>query len=320
MPKQDATQSALAQLAAVRTWDNRASVERELRAALAAKSNFVVAKAAQIAGELAVAGVVPDLVSAFHRLMQNPAVRDKTCAATTAIAGALHHLDYREPDVYRAGIHHIQMEGSFGPPIDAAAQLRAECALGLARSLDPKAAYEIVDLLSDPWPFARVGAIRAIAARGDLAAELLLRLKAANNTGDTEMLAECFAGLLAAAPKESLEFVGRFAESEDDEVAGIALLALGESRIQGAFDVLKRCWKRRRTQKVMIAALTASRLDEAIDFLIEQVGDEPITLAAEIVRALAAFRSSDRVRDALEKAVQKRDDPRLTEAWRESWS
>src|ERR1051325_3831837 len=56
-----------------------------------------------------------------RRWMQQPAKLDKACAATTQIVNALYELDYVEPEVFLQGIHHVQMEGSFGPPVDAAA-------------------------------------------------------------------------------------------------------------------------------------------------------------------------------------------------------
>src|SRR5262249_49983935 len=149
----------------------------ELRRGLTHRVNFVVAKAAKLAAELHAHVLVPELVDAFDRLMQNPSALDKTCAATTEIVTALYSLDYVESQIYRRGARHIQMEPPFGKPVDAAAKLRAQSALGLARTRDPQAIYGIVSLLCDPEVFARVGAARALAARGDVTSELLLRLK-----------------------------------------------------------------------------------------------------------------------------------------------
>ena len=109
-------------------------VAAELKAFLKNRSNLVVAKAAKIASQMRATELVPELMGAFHRLMQNPSKLDKGCAATTEIAGALYALDYAEPELYMLGIHNVQMEGSFGPPVDAAAKLRAISALALART------------------------------------------------------------------------------------------------------------------------------------------------------------------------------------------
>src|SRR5262249_41359048 len=152
-------------------------VAAELNAYLKNRSNLVVAKAAQIACQTQATELVPELLATFHRFMERPSKLDKGCAATTAIAAALYEMDHTEPEVYLAGIHHVQMEGSFGPPVDAAAKLRAISAQALARTRYPAALDEIVSLLVDEWPEARIGAVRALAVNGGSAGALLIKLK-----------------------------------------------------------------------------------------------------------------------------------------------
>src|SRR3954447_1215379 len=166
MKKTDAIEQALERLAALRTESDAAVVAAELRKALKDRSNLVVAKAAKIAGELRVAEVIPQVVAAFERLMANPAKLDKRCAATFEIASTLHALDYTEPEVYLRGIRHVQKEASFGPPVDEAAKVRAQCALGLVRTRHREALTEVTELLADKEAHARVGAIRALALNG----------------------------------------------------------------------------------------------------------------------------------------------------------
>ncbi|HEY6248673.1 MAG TPA: hypothetical protein VI685_01865, partial [Candidatus Angelobacter sp.] len=117
MKKPDPTEQALDRLSALRAnAGTSGATAQELRAFLKNRSNLVVARAAKIAGELRATELLPDLVAAFHRLMKDPAKMDKGCAATTQIVGALHEMDYTEPEIYLVGIHHVQMEGAFGPP------------------------------------------------------------------------------------------------------------------------------------------------------------------------------------------------------------
>lgn len=116
-------------------------------------------------------------------------------------------MDYAEPEIYLQGIHHVQMEGSFGPPVDAAAKLRANSALALARTAYPAALDEVVSLLVDEWPEARVGAVRALAVNGGEAGALLLKLKILLGESEPDVLAECFSGLLTAAPEKSVRLV-----------------------------------------------------------------------------------------------------------------
>src|SRR5579871_5531158 len=88
MGKRDPTAEALAALTGAH--DLPAEARRDLlRKNLANRSNWVVAKAAKIAGEVRDAGLAADLVAAFHRLMADPEKLDKRCAALTEIAAAI---------------------------------------------------------------------------------------------------------------------------------------------------------------------------------------------------------------------------------------
>ena len=201
MKKPDPIEKALDRLTALKNEAGGASVAAELKSFLENRSNLVVAKAAKIACLVRATELVSELVRAFHRLMVNPSKLDKGCAATTGIVGALYELDHAEPEIYLLGIHHIQMEGSFGPPVDVAAKLRGISALALARTRHPSALDEIVSLLVDEWPEARVGAVRALAVNGGPAGALLLKLKILTGEREPDVLAECFSGLLSTAPE-----------------------------------------------------------------------------------------------------------------------
>jgi HEAT repeat protein len=167
MGKGDRTEQALERLSTLKVSAGDPAVVEELRASLANRSNLVVAKAAKIVRQHGLTQLIPDLVSAFDKLMSNPEKLDKRCAAITEIAMTLYEMDYSEPEVYRRGIRHIQMEASFGPPVDVAAALRGICAQGLVRTRDPHVLEEVVSLLVDPEVPARMGAIRALATNGE---------------------------------------------------------------------------------------------------------------------------------------------------------
>ena len=110
---------------------------RELRGFLRSKSNHVVAAAAATGERLEVSQLAPDLVEEFDRLMRDPAKLDPGCKAMVAIVQALVQMEDAAAKVYFAGIRHVQMEPSFGPPVDAGAPLRGLCARGLARMGHP---------------------------------------------------------------------------------------------------------------------------------------------------------------------------------------
>src|SRR5260370_36897336 len=151
--------------------------------------------------------------------MKKPDTRDQGCKALIAIAKALATMDQPAPQVYFAGIRHVQKEGSFGPPVDAAAPLRGLCAQGLVRMSHPDALLEGVTLLADPEIAARAGAVRALGESGQSEGVLLLRLKALLGD-DEEIMDECFAALLRLSPPPPLGVRAAFLPSPSYEVSG----------------------------------------------------------------------------------------------------
>jgi HEAT repeats len=323
MSKVDPIEKALNDIGELRTAGSSEEQTEKLRAFLKNRSNLVVAKAAKLTRELQLPALIPDLVAAFDRMWVNPAKLDKRCAAMTEIVSALYELDYTEPEVYLRGIRHVQKEASFGPPIDTAAQMRGMCAQGLLRTRDRNAMASVTDLLVDPEPPARLGAIRGLAANGGEAGALLLRLKALTGDEDPEIPGECFSGLLAGGGEQALPFVAAYMESEDEVTVEAAIWALGQSRLSVAVTALQEKWERtldRSVRKTLVAALAASRLQEAIDYLCLKVRDTDAETAKAIVAALSNYASNDAVREAVAAAVEERSERGLTETFREHFS
>ena len=322
MSKPDPTEQALERLSAFKTETNDAALAEQLKAFLANRSNQVVAKAAKIARERRLTQLVPDLVKTFDRLMADPAKLDKRCAAVTEIAMALYEMDYLDADVYCKGVAHVQMEASFGPPVDVAATLRGISAQGLVRTRYPRALEKVVSLLVDPQPPARVGAVRALATNGGEAGALVLRLKALVGDRDIDVVAECFAGLLAAERDAAVEFVAGFADS-DGEVCEAAILALGASRLPKAIEILKERWERTvhgSLRKALLLALATSRDEAALSFLISLLDSTNVETATNIITALAVHRNSERIRQAVSQAIDRRREPALVDAFRRDFA
>ena len=304
---------------AIREAPEKYEAKRDLAPFLRHKSNHVIAAAAATAERLEAAGLAQELVEAFVDLMQNPSKRDPGCKALLAIAKALAAMDQSAARVYFLGIRHVQMEGSFGPPVDAAAELRGVCAQGLARMLHPGALQECVTLLADREPAARAGAVRAIADSGAAEGVLLLRLKALLGDSDGQVSAECFAALLRMAPAPSLEFVAGFLRGASDEAAEAAAFALGESHLAGAFPLLRQAWdempipERRRTLLLAIAML---RLDEALEFLLGRLLEDSEHAAADAVAALSMYARDEAIRARVEAMVEQRNSSALRATFR----
>lgn len=318
MAKALPTEEALKAILAIREAPEKYDPKRDLAPFLRHKSNHVVTAAASTAERLETAGLAQDLVDAFVDLMQNPSKRDQGCKALLAIAKALAAMDQAAARVYFLGIRHVQMEASFGPPVDAAAELRGVCAQGLARMLHPSALEECVTLLADREPAARAGAVRAIADSGSSEGVLLLRLKALLGDRDSQVTAECFAALLRLAPAPSLDFVAGFLRSESDEIAEAAAFALGESHLAAAFPLLRKAWdegavsERRRT---LLLAMAMLRLDEAVEFLLARVNEDSERAASDAVAALGMYSRDEAIRARVEACVAKRGSATLRTAF-----
>jgi hypothetical protein len=318
VPKHDPIQQALEKLAALKSAPAGLALVDDLRAFLQNRSNLVVAKAAKIAGERCLAELLPDLVVAFHKLMADPARLDKRCAALTEIISSLYELGYSEPDVYVKGIGHVQMEASFGPPIDSAAQLRGLSAQGLVRTRFPDALREAVTLLVDPEPAARIGAVRALAANGGEAGALALRLKVLTGDPVPDVLAECFSGLLASSSSGSVHFVATYVDDPKAAIAEAAILALATSRSPNAILILQDKWQRTARgplKKVLLLALATSRSEDALQFLVSILESAPVSAAAEVLSALASQRPTPSIRDSIHSALTRRADPSLLAAF-----
>jgi HEAT repeat protein len=316
--KRPSTEDALRAIRAIRDEPEKFDLTRDLAPFLLHKSNHVAAAAADTVGRLEVGALAQPLADAFLEWMKNPAERDPRCDALTAIAKTLAALDHPAASVYLAGIRHVQMEGSFGPPVDAAAALRGICAQGLVRMFHPDALQECVTLLADSETAARAGAARALSETGQQAGVLLLRYKALIGDKEEEVTAECFAGLLRLAPAESLEFVAGFLTSGSDEIAERAALALGESRLPAAFPLLKEAWEataQATLRRTLLLAMAMLRQDESVEFLLTRLAEDSEKSALDALAALSLYSRDDSVRGRMQEILAKRNSAVLRSAF-----
>ena len=93
MSKRSAIEERLTGLSKLREAPRSPTRAEELQRALLDKVNLVVAKAAQIAGDLRESELVPNLIEAFDRFMVNPNQTDKGCIAKTKIMKSLGTLE-----------------------------------------------------------------------------------------------------------------------------------------------------------------------------------------------------------------------------------
>ncbi|HEY4087605.1 MAG TPA: HEAT repeat domain-containing protein [Bryobacteraceae bacterium] len=281
----------------------------EFTKALAAKSNLVVAKAARLAGNAHWADLAPAMESAFDRMMAKGALIDKACAAMIAIARALIALEHDTAELYLRGMRYIQMEGSYGPPIDTAAELREVCAMGLANSTWPHKLRDMIPLLGDGEWKVRAGVIRAIAVVGSEPASLLLRFKMITGDKEPEVMSECFGAILNLEGAEGVRVVAKAASSGSAELREAAILALGASRRPDAVDWLKGKFQStidREGRRAILLALSTSRVEAAIDFLLELMRSGTGLVPAQAEEALKIHARDEQLCARMDEAIRSR--------------
>ncbi len=289
-PVQDLIESVAA---AARVPEDPASAEL-FRKALRGKHNLPAARAAQAAARNRLAQLVPDLAAAFNFFMTEAARRDPRCAAKIAIAEALDQMEASDSDLFLQGLRHVQLESAWGGTVDTAAPLRARSMAALVRLNHPDRYRLLADLLFDPCPEARRGAVQAAAFAGGDPGELLLRLKVHVGDKDLSIIGDCFSGLLQLAPEASLDFVGSYLQSAEPELRELAALAVGESRLQGALGLLRSAVSAavgREESRTFCLAIGLCRTDEAFEFLLEFLEDKPAHLASAAIEGLELYRA-----------------------------
>ncbi len=312
-PRKDPVEEKRSRLNAAREAPGSEASLALLRKGLSDRVSIVVAKAAELAGELGTSALAPDLLAAFRRFLSDPS-KDKGCLAKIAIAEALTRLEHEEADIFLEGIRHVQREPVWGGTEDTAAWLRGLCGIGLAGCRHPRVLQHLVDLLADPEKPARIGGIRALGGIGGPEPALLLRLKLLQGDPEVEVLAEGFRAFLSIEPPgEASTFVARFLDSADEAVSEAAALALGESRYPQALEVLKRSWESARGRsfrRVLLVAIALLRTGPATDFLVSLLAEESRETRRGALEALGPFLYSDELRERVRTAVEGDEDLR----------
>lgn len=285
--------------------------------ALAHRNNFLVAKASDLAREFQLSDLIPDLLTAFDRFLENPEKTDPQCWAKNAISRALAAMEHQDPAVFLRGIRHIQLEPVWGGRSDTAGTLRATCALALVqcRSLqEPDLLGHLIELLADKDKSVRTEAVRAIEQVGSPSAALLLRLRAVLGSDEPEVLGACYAGVLRIEGLTAISWANRFLDSADD-VAAEATLAIAGTRSLEGFNVLRGHFDRATDpwwSSVLLSAIALTRQEAAQEFLFGLIRSESLSAESAIETILRAAPSAETLKH-LEELVA--DNPRLSRAF-----
>ena len=279
-----------------------AAAAQPLRKALTNRNNYVVAKAADLAREFALADLLPELLASFNRFFKDPSKSDPQCWAKNALARALAAFEYQEPDVFLRGMRHIQLEPVWGGRSDTAGTLRATCALALVqcRGLnETDLLTHLVELFADKDKSVRLEAARAVEQVGSPAAALLLRLRATLASDEPEVLGACYGGVLRIEGRSAIPWLAQFLTSADDCAAEAALVLASDRSAESFAALHKRLlddpssdpWFR----SVLLSAIALTRQTEAIDFLLQCIHSESLHAEAAIEALLQAGPSPELV-------------------------
>lgn len=296
-----------------------------LRKGLGDRVNLVAARAAEVAGDLRLKPLIPDLVASFDRRFKNAAETDPQCWAKNAIAKALTDLEHDESAPFLRGYRYVQMESVWGGKTDTAVTLRSLCTLALVQCADLPRAEKLRHLIAsmtDAEETVRIDALRAVEQMEGEEAALLLRLKAGTGDKRAAVVGQALESLLRIEGARALDFTRNFLEEQELPLTGLdstpaelveeAALALGASRLPAAIEVLKEAWTGH-PRIVFLQALSTSRQERGFDFLLNLVRSGRQRDAAASLEALSLHRDSNEVRTAAKAAVEARGEADLHE-------
>jgi HEAT repeat protein len=315
MAKAPSSQEKVARLKALRDDPHSPAAQAEIKKALRDRSNFVVARSAELIGEWQLRPLIPDLLAAFDRFMADQVKTDPQCLAKAAVAEALTKLEHDDRSFFLKGLRYVQLEPAWGGERDSAAQLRGICAFGLVQSSWGDALEvlnHLTDLLADPEKPARINAARAIAQYSRREGIPLLRLKVRTDDEDPEVIGECFSALLSLAGSEAVSLIAEFLQSPDTGLRLEAAAALGESREPEAFAALKHCWETSSDssfKRSLLISIGLSRQPPALEFLLALVRGKDLENACAALEGLAPSRFHEAIREKVAAAVKENAHP-----------
>jgi HEAT repeat protein len=274
-----------------------------IRPGLESRHAVVVARGAVLARELDLRELDTSLVAAYETIAQDPESFDPVCAAMKEIVATLFEFGTEAPGVFLHAVKHVQQAGWDNQ--DVAAPLRGLAIQALVKIEHPAALTVATDILVDGLPAsserddgmaARVGAAKALRTLGSEASAHVLRLKVTTPDPSAEVYGECFAAMLEYSPAW-LDAVGAFLVSQNDVLASMAALVIGETRPAGALEFLAGAWEAQSNPDVreaLLSAIASLRSDEAVEFLVQLVGGESIS-ALQAMSCLTLFAANQTV-------------------------
>jgi len=204
------------------------------------------------------------------------------------------------------------MEPVWGGQEDAAINLRGSAVLALVQCTDLSRAQVLrflVDALADSSGKVRIEAVRALEQMDGEESPVLLRLKAHSGDKEAAVIGQAFDSLFALERGQAVDFVAQFIKSTNDEIRDEAALSLGASRLASAIELLIRTWKEKRSREfgpVLLRAISSSREEPALEFLLDLVRTGLSRDAESAMEALDIHQESPEIRARVDKARTER--------------
>jgi HEAT repeat protein len=286
---------------------------KELRKALHDRVNVIVAKAAAIADEWQTRPLLPDLLNGFDRLLTSPE-NDPQCWGKNAISKAVKNFGWAESAIFLRGLAHWQWESTWGGKTDTAGVLRGTCGLALVQCNDitrEQILIHLVDAVTEPDAKVRADAARALEEMAGRDAVLLLRLKARAGDQEVRVTGQVLESVLHLEGAGGVEFVAGFLQHANEEVSEEAALALGASRLKEALQALQDEWLKsqgKRNAAILLRAISSSRQDSALEFLLGQIRTARLRIAEDSLRALELHKDSEEIVKRVSQAVAEREE------------
>jgi HEAT repeat protein len=278
-----------------------------LREALGAAVGLVVARAAKIIREHALAGFEAELVAAFRRLLVDPIKNDPGCLGKLAALEALDFGDHDDAELFIEATRYVQKEPAWGPPVDTAVGVRSRGVLALARLAHRDLSLVAGGLLADPESPVRQAAAEALAGSGDRAQAGALALRWTLRDEDPLVVLACMTGLLVLAPDYALPRLRAALHGPDDGERELAALALGPSTRPEALDLLLEHLEvapQSRERAATLRALGLQRNDRALAALLKVVETGSVRDAEAAIAGLGTRRFDAGVPDRTRAAAR----------------
>ena len=176
------------------------------------------------------------------------------------------------------------MEASYGPRVDTATELRAVSMLGLVRTNYPDVGVELVRLLGGPRARGADRRDSRDCILGNTGGSVAAALEDAAGRPRTRSAGRMFHGAVVPGADAVARIRGGLSRTTTTPaIAEGAALALGESRREEAFEILK-AHVDSPIRPAVLLAIALLRKEAAIEYLLARISDRDVRAALDIYK------------------------------------